>query len=237
MTMPQKAFFERLKPDGSVIGERLPVMFNPTDLTFTRSTQLAEVNVPGLIAPLQQFIRGQAERLSVKLLFDVTDSGMGRLAKSVTEVTDKFYAFVRIHKDVHAPPLLRFMWGYKLPGSDLPAETGNQRRTSFIGVVESLQQELLVFSPRGLPLRSRVTVSMREYKGLRRQLYELGLESRDRTSVRVVRRGDTLSGIAAEAYGDPGEWRAIADENEIVDPRHLVVGATLTIPPIDRVSA
>jgi hypothetical protein len=197
MPQVQRAFFERLTPEGAPIGQRLTVMFNPTDLSFTRPVQLAELNVPGLDAPLQQFVRGQAEKLTVKLLFDVTDRGMGRLAKSVTEQTDKLYSFVKIDKDLHAPPIVRFQWGYKLPGSDLPEQNSNQRRTSFVGVVESLQQDLTVFSPRGLPLRARVTVAMREYATLSDQLIKLGLGSRDRTSVHVVQRGETLSGIAA----------------------------------------
>ena len=37
-------------------------------------------------------------------------------------------------------------------------------------------------------------------------------------TVYVVRRGDTLSGIAAAYLGDPGRWREIARANKIVDP-------------------
>jgi nucleoid-associated protein YgaU len=45
-----------------------------------------------------------------------------------------------------------------------------------------------------------------------------------------VRRGDTLSGIAAAEYGDPALWRPIARANGIVDPRHVEPGRELTIP-------
>ena len=44
----------------------------------TRGDQFAEIAIPGLDAPLQQFVRGQAEKLTLDLFFDTTDNGMGR---------------------------------------------------------------------------------------------------------------------------------------------------------------
>jgi nucleoid-associated protein YgaU len=46
----------------------------------------------------------------------------------------------------------------------------------------------------------------------------------------VVRRGDTLSGIAAAVYRNPASWREIARANGITDPRALAPGRTLTLP-------
>jgi nucleoid-associated protein YgaU len=49
-------------------------------------------------------------------------------------------------------------------------------------------------------------------------------------TTRVVKRGDTLSGIAAEMYGDPAVWRAIARANRLDDPLRLEIGRPLQIP-------
>jgi nucleoid-associated protein YgaU len=49
-------------------------------------------------------------------------------------------------------------------------------------------------------------------------------------TTRRLKRGDTLSAIAAETYRDPAQWRLIAEANNLNDPRHLDVGRTLTIP-------
>jgi hypothetical protein len=235
--LPRRAYFQRVAPDGlTPLGPRLAVMFNPSDLSLTKGAQLAEIAVPGLDTPLQQFVRGQTERLTVRLFFDTTDDGMGPAASSVTEQTDRFYSFVKIDAHLHAPPVCRFVWGSSFPGSDLPGDD-NQRRAHFTGVVESVQQELTLFSPRGLPLRANLTVTMREYKTLAHQQRQLGLHSADRTSSHVVRRGDTLSAIAARAYGSPAEWRRIADHNRISDPARLAPGTELEIPPIERVGA
>jgi nucleoid-associated protein YgaU len=49
-------------------------------------------------------------------------------------------------------------------------------------------------------------------------------------TTRRIKRGDTLSAIAAENYRDPSLWRVIAEANQLDDPRDLRIGRTLTIP-------
>ena len=85
----------------------------------------------------------------------------------------------------------------------------------------------------GVPLRATLTVSLREYKTLDQQLHELNLSSPDRTHSHVVQQGDTLSRIAARYYKKSGEWRHVADANDIEDPRRIAVGAFFDIPPIE----
>lgn len=51
---------------------------------------------------------------------------------------------------------------------------------------------------------------------------------RERTH--VVRRGETLSGIAKRFYGDAGRWKRIANANPGIDADRLRTGATLRIP-------
>ena len=58
--------------------EQIDLQYNPTELSWDKSAQLAEITIPGLDAPLQQFVRGQAERLTLELFFDTTDHGMGK---------------------------------------------------------------------------------------------------------------------------------------------------------------
>jgi len=44
------------------------------------------------------------------------------------------------------------------------------------------------------------------------------------------RRGDTLSGIAAQEYLDPAQWRPIALANDLDDPLRLPVGRPIRVP-------
>jgi nucleoid-associated protein YgaU len=203
------------------------VQFNPTEYSLNKGSQIAEIAIPGIDSPILQFIRGQNEKLTLDLFFDTTDSGTDEKAEDVRDLTDPFYQLVKIHPDLHAPPRVQFIWG----------ENG----LSFRAIVESVQQKFELFNPLGIPLRATLSVVFREYKTLEQQLKELKLKSSDHTKRRVVKRGDTLSSIAAEEYDDPREWRHIAEHepnrNVITNPRRLVPGTVLEIPPLDLFSS
>ncbi len=198
----------------------IPVQFNPPEYTLAKGAQIAEIAIPGLDSPILQFIRGQNERLTLDLFYDTTGEGMGEAALDVRLMTNTIYQLCKIQPRTHAPPRIRFIWGLGL---------------SFKAIVESVQQKFTLFNPLGIPLRATLSVAFREYKTLEEQIAELNLQSADHTKQRVVERGDTLSKIAAEAYNDPEEWRRIADANRNVvkNPRRLVPGTVLEIPPTD----
>jgi len=209
--------------------------FNPTEISFNKAAQIAEIAIPGLDSPVLQFVRGQAETLTMELFFDTTDLGdMPDNAVSVTTETDLIYELVKIDPDRHAPPICTFSWDLDFPGADVTESLGNQQRNSFTCIVESVKQTFTLFSPNGVPLRAKVTLNLKEYKTLEEQFEQLRLNSPDRTHSHIVQRGDTLTSIAATYYNRPGEWRRIANKNNIDDPRRLVVGAFLTVPPIER---
>lgn len=212
--------------------EEISLAYNPTELSFDKGVQLAEITIPGLDSPLQQFVRGQAEKLSLELFFDTTDDGMGAGARSVTEETDKVYALTRIEPSSHAPPLVRFVWGQAVPGRYLPQASGNHRRESFRGLVENVKQRFTLFSPEGVPLRATVTLTIREFVPLHEQLTRANKRSPDKTHAHVLRERETLANVAAESYLRPQQWRPIADENGIDDPRRLAPGRLLRVPAL-----
>jgi len=220
------------------------VQHNPTEFSLEKSSQLGEITIPGLDAPLQQFVRGQAAKLSVELFFDSTEEGgTGAKAVSVTKHTDQIYMLGKVESNSHAPPIVTFLWGDNFPGSGLAEamSTGvysfgdpatNQSRNSFTGVVESIRQQFKLFSPYGVPLRATINLVLREHRPLDRQLYELGLNSPNKTHRRTLKNGDTLSSLSGDVYTQPGLWRHIANDNAIEDPRRLNVGQSISIPAI-----
>ena len=256
--------------DGKPRTEEIPLQYNPTELSWDKGVQIAEIAIPGLDAPLQQFVRGQAEKLTLELFFDTTDEGgMGSRAVSVIQHTDQIYQLLKIESESHAPPICTFIWHEEFPGSTLNGKrgsassklesgvlgaladavgeaagavgdvvekvvdfaTGNQRRNGFKCIVESIKQKFTLFSPKGVPLRATLNVTLREYKTLDEQLAHLNLLSPDRTHSHVIQSGETLSSLAARFYQNPGDWRFIADANGIEDPRRLTVGTFVTVPP------
>lgn len=210
--------------DDSKLPRFLDVQFNPTEYSLSKAAQIAEIGIYGIDSPILQFIRGQNEKLTMDLFFDTSTlpGGMGDAAISVKTLTEPFYQLCKIQPKTHAPPRIRFTWSEAL---------------SFKAIVESVTQKFTLFNPKGVPLRATLSVSFREYKTLEQQLSELKLESVDHTKRRVAQRGDTLSRIAAEEYGDPRLWRHIAEANpEIGNLRRLRPGQVLLIPPLETFS-
>jgi nucleoid-associated protein YgaU len=230
---PAKAVIEIEWPDKR---ELIPVQYNPTELSFSKSVQLAEIGIPGIDSPLQQFVRGQAEKLTLELFFDTTDEGMGLNAKSVTLLTDRFYQLVKIDSRTHAPPICSFIWNrHDFPGAGREGMGGGffgQQRSQFRGIAESITQKFTLFSPTGVPLRATLSLVLREYKTLSEQLTQLNLKSPDHTKTYVIKAGDTLPEISAATQGNAADWKRIADHNRIRDPLRLSAGQILEIPPI-----
>lgn len=222
MTALAHARFQKLATPADTSGTSFVVQYNPQELTLTKGTQVAEIAVPGLDSPLLQFVRGQAETMTVELLFDSTEDGTGIGATPVTEKTDDFYAFVKQDKDTHAPPVLLFTWG----GTAFPG----RQRNGFRCVVTSIRQQYTMFAPDGTPLRAKLTVELKEYRPLVEQLRELGLLSADHTKSTTVRAGDTITSIAYAQYGDARAWRQIAEANGIDDPLRIPTGTILRVP-------
>ena len=106
--------------------EDIEVQYNPGEYTIDKHAQYGEVAVPGLDSPLQQFVRGQTETLTMDLFFDTTDHGMGAGATSVTTETDKIYQLIKIEPRRHAPPILTFVWADQFPGSSIGGAPGAQ---------------------------------------------------------------------------------------------------------------
>jgi nucleoid-associated protein YgaU len=104
---------------------------------------------------------------------------------------------------------------------------------SFEGVIESMNVSYTLFSDDGFPIRAKLSIALKQYTTVAQQRGRAKKKSPDVEKTYVVQRGDTLSGIAERAYGDPAPWRQIARANGISDARELVPGRVLTIPRLE----
>jgi LysM repeat protein len=186
--------------------------FNPTEYQLQKANNFAEIAIPGLESPPIQFVRGNCEKLSVELLADTSDT----LLDVRVVYVNKLRNLLRIRSESHAPPIVNFVWS----------------NNEFRGVVESLNVTYVLFSPEGVPLRAKLSLTLKEYRPVEIQLKDSPRTSPDLEKTWVVRRGDKLSSIAAAVYRDAGVWRAIAKANQIQDPRTLKPGRVLTLPRI-----
>ena len=207
----QRAILEVVSPPGAV-NPIIQLCFNPTEYQRSKANTFAEIGTPDLESPPIQYVRGEAEKLTVELLADTSDT----LDDVRLRYTNPIRDLMNINAELHAPPIVRLSWGSE----------------SFKGVVESLNLTFVLFTPTGIPLRAKISLTLKEYRPVDVQVRQSPKNSPNVDKSYVVRRGDTLSGIASALYSDPTQWRAIADANQIVDPRYLQPGVKLTVPKL-----
>jgi len=189
---------------------RIPLRFNPTDYKLSKSNTFAEITIPGLETPPLQYVRGGSETLTVQALVDTSDT----LDNVRTSYVDAIRNLMRKDTREHAPPVVRFVWDEEV----------------FTGVMEKLDVNYVLFGKDGVPLRAQLDISLKEFRPAAQQVLERPESSPTVEKSYVVRRGDTLSSIAAAVYRRADAWRELARANGIVNPRDLKPGQVLTVP-------
>jgi nucleoid-associated protein YgaU len=197
-----------ITPDG---GDAIKVLFNPTEYTLDQSNQVAESPIPGLRAPILQYIHGNVRTLSMDLYFDTYEQ-----QTDVRDETNKIYGLLGIAASTHVPPICSFEWG----------------SLKFRCVLERVGGRFTLFLSSGVPARATLSVLLKEFIDVETLVRDPKTESADHIKTYTVKLHDTLSGIATAEYGDPAQWRPIAGANRIDNPRALVPGQVLTIPPL-----
>src|SRR5258708_39796862 len=92
-------------------GGPISALFNPEKYTVSKSLLLAEITIPGLDAPVVQYVRGQNEKISMELFFDTTDLGMVDPVTDVRTLTSQVYRLLKVDGGLHAPPRVTLSWG------------------------------------------------------------------------------------------------------------------------------
>jgi nucleoid-associated protein YgaU len=212
-------------------GEELPAfekdswisaLFNPNKLVFNKSVNWAKQDPAGCDVPELHFTNAQPRTLNLDLIFDTYDTPNAE-KKDVRNYTQKLFQLTSVDGKKHRPPVCQLSWGVA--------------RMFFQCVLQQLEQQFTLFMEDGKPVRATARCTFQEwrtnYEGLNRQ----DRQSSDIAKTWVVKRGETLSSIAAEEYRDPSLWRPIAAENEIDDPLSLAPGTVLLIPTLTQRNA
>jgi nucleoid-associated protein YgaU len=229
---------------GQFYGE-IKALFNPNSFSITTAVEWKEEKsaVPEAGYVLRPPKSYPAPTLSLDLFFDTYEgdplaagSSFGQsLKKAVTggvlgsslgaspsgvslvKYTQEIARLARMDQELHRPPICLLKWG---------------KLQIFEGVLTSLTQKYTLFMSDGTPVRATLTCSFKQYQSAQQAMMELDLHSADVPKTHVVRRGDTLSRIAAVEYNDASLWRKIAQANGIVNPRALTPGQVLKIPKL-----
>ncbi len=211
---------------GSTIngGKSFTVLFNPTEYNLSESANYAETSVPGLDGPIQQYISGNTQTLTLSLMLDTNGRRVFTGKESVEEIAPTSVAprvkqitdFLYIDGELHRPPKATFSWG----------------SLAFTGIVTEVQQHYTMFTSDGIPVRAKLDVTFRSVIDVEKQQRQQPLQSPDRTKRRTVTAGMQLWNLALEEYGDMEQWRTIAKANGIMNPLDITPGQVLKIPAL-----
>ena len=218
MTAGEKAYLEI---EGSA--DRIPCLFNPSELQLSRRNAWAADSRPGKGVPTLRYAGASSGHLQLDLFFDTTHDG-----QAVTKHTGRILQLMDVNAELPGsdqqsnnvrPPWVIFHWG------DLH---------SFKAVVQDLELSFTYFASNGVPLRARMQLNLRQYAP------SMAFGPQNPTSgtprphrVHRVQPGETLDRISAQYYGDATRWRALAVANGIEDPLALRAGALLSIPRLE----
>lgn len=197
---------------GGGANESIPVMYNPTELTDSYSVKICGIgnNV--------QFERLVHDDMTISLFFDTYEKGTdvrretGKIQDLMKPTTGK--------GNRKEPPRVSFSWS----------------GVWFTGIVIGLEQHYTMFLSSGIPVRARLSVTLKSVLTDKEELASLGIPNCRK--LHQVSATDRIDLLAHETTGVSGFWREIAKANDIEDPllfpRSFQTGTVIAIPDIHQ---
>lgn len=196
----------------------ITVMFNPGEMTLTRSNSYNQQQAQGASRPETSYAGGQPDQLSIQLMYDATGVMEREEGSTVRDDVDALLSLMRYEGEEHRPHYLRVSWGdFKLQC-----------------ILKTANVTFKLFDRQGEPLRATVACSFEEVMPQTERTAQERSSSPDLLRVWTVAEGETIDGIAFRAYGSPEHWRLIAESNGLANPRHLPGGLVLELPVLAR---
>jgi hypothetical protein len=209
---PEKAKFKNLS--NSKVTE---CHFNPDTFDIKKAVGWTSRPSIGSNAPALVFSGGEGEEFTLPLLFDTTSTGT-----DVRKEYEDLFNMLMIDPDStnqttqqSEPPKCQFQWG---------------RFLSFNAVIKQIAQKFTMFKRDGTPLRVEVTVTLQEVAET--PAAQNPTSRSEARKIWTVQEGQRLDWIAYQEYGDPAEWRYIAETNNLDNPDALHPGQILKLVPL-----
>jgi hypothetical protein len=189
---------------------------NPDQYTYNYSIEYSKQDVPGAGGQTLKFQQVEPATVTFDMYFDTT----GIIPDSSGDVNDQIADFQAItygyNGDIHSPNYLQLVWGTMI----------------FNGVLGSLSVTYQLFSPQGIPLRAKASVTFKNTADPEEIEKEENSNSPDMTHVRTVLEGDTLPLMCNRIYGDPSLYMEVARVNGLDQLTDLKAGTSIVFPPI-----
>jgi hypothetical protein len=207
-------------------GDAVTCWFNPKEYSISKSNTWGPPSHQAASDqfPTPQFTGSQPRELSLDLFFDDSEDDTG----DIRPVIGALFAMMEVTADKGAgrnkarPPYVTFAWGATY---------------TFKAAMKSLSVQYTMFRSDGVPIRATARVAMTQVEPAPTESGRMTRQNPTTTGLaglrsHVMRDGDSLQSIAWEYYGDPTEWRVLAEANGIDDPLSVPRGTLVSIPVI-----
>lgn len=206
-------------------GDTIWFEYNPPEFESSKEVNWAEIGIPGLDFPLQQFVRGGLRSLSLEVYFNA-DSYDRKF--DVRDAVKRLESLIEKTDETLAPPVCLFSWG----------------KFQVTCVIGSVTTRYTMFDREGAPIEASVALTLRSYKeseelapstGVTEEAVpkepvysgrdgsgsffasaeEGGIKDAERlsqegnTKAHIVKEGETPQSISSKHYGSPSNWRAV----------------------------
>lgn len=222
----QKAYLQLVAPSykgasglGSPRGT-VKFMFNPKEYSITKTSEWNSSKALDETVSMPHFVGAGPATLTVEVFLDATDPV--RRPASLRAALATLYSCCgplkeTVEKDTPSPPFVIFGWGTTM---------------SFPSILKSVTVKYTQFRPDGTPIRANASLSLEEVPSARKFQNPTsgGLAA---LHTHTVIDGDSLASVAHREYGNPNNWRALAEANSIDDPMRLPPGRRLLVPSTD----
>lgn len=163
----------------------------------------------------------QDETMTIDFMIDatgvLTKPGDGNFGKTIPEMVAKIEKTVYVYVgDAHEPPYLQVEWG----------------TLHFQGRLKDMNVKSVMFTPDGLPIRSKVTMNLVKYMDEATQKRLKNKSSPDLSHLVTVKAGDTLPGLCLRIYKSAVYCTDVAYINGLNGFRRLEPGIQLLFPPL-----
>lgn len=213
------------------MGDPIWFEYNPPEFESSKDVNWAEIGIPGLNFPLQQFVRGGLHTISLEVYFN-TDYYDDKY--DIKDSIRRLELLIDKTEETLAPPICLFSWGkFQVPC-----------------VIGSVSVRFTMFDREGAPVEATVNLALRSYKEpepefaigavtpeekLRREAVFSGkygsssvfapaeegtVKDAERLSKagmprsHTVKQGESLQSVSTKHYGTPAYWRVIDFANK-----------------------
>jgi hypothetical protein len=209
--------------DGDPETRRLPFMYNPAELTTSKSANWNRPQQQGARSSGRpQFTGAGPQTVQMEIWFDAWDAPNADVTGSIKTLFEWTKPTPQsVERGLPRPPVLGFEWGSSrvLAGLQVFLKTVNAK--------------YVLFKPDGTPIRASATISLEEVPEEPAPQNPTSGARESRRS-RLMDAGDSLHSIAYHEYGDASLWRGIAAFNEIDDPLRVGAGTRVLVPTADE---